>query len=102
MAGNETGLLLKCVSLYRKFVNINETYHVLRRNIATTSLKLSCTNLYAVKSYDETNLKVFTLSLWKKISWGLTYFDEFIYNTNVDLVNDDVYSKFGLFLSNRS
>ena len=25
-----------------------------------------------------------------------------IYNTNVDLVNDDVYTKFGLILSTRS
>ena len=25
-----------------------------------------------------------------------------IYNTNIDLVNDDVYTKFGLFLSIRS
>ena len=77
MIGNETGHLLKCVTLYRKFININETYQVLRRNIAALSLKISCTNLYSVKSYDETNLKVFGLSLWKKLSWGLTYFDEF-------------------------
>ena len=67
MIGNETGHLLKCVSLYRKCININETYHVLRRNIAATSLDISCTNLYSVKSYDETNLKGFALSLWKKI-----------------------------------
>ena len=77
MIGNKTGHLLKCVMLYRKFININETFHVLRRNIAATSLKISLINLYSVKSYDETNLKVFALSLWKNFSWGLTYFDEF-------------------------
>ena len=79
MIGNETGHLLKCVRLYRNFLTINETYHVMRGNIAATSLKISCTNLHSVKSYDETNLKVFALSLWKKFSWDLTYFDEFIY-----------------------
>ena len=79
MIGNETGHLLKCVTLFRKFTNINETYHVLRRNIAATSLKISFVNLYSVKSYDETTLIVFALSLWKKISWGLTYFDECIF-----------------------
>ena len=78
MIGNETGHLLKCVKLYRKFIKLNETYHYLRRNIAATSLKISCTNLYSVKSYDETNMKVFALSIWEKFSWGLTYFDEFI------------------------
>ena len=78
MIGNETGHLLKCVKLYRKCINLNETYHDLRRNIAATSLKISCTNLYSVKSYDETNMKDFAFSLWGKFSWGLTYFDEFI------------------------
>ena len=76
MIGNETGHLLKCVKLYRKFININETLHIMRRNIAATSLKISCTNLYSVKSYDETTMKVFALSLWEKFSWGLTYSDE--------------------------
>ena len=79
MIGNETGHLVKCVKLYRK-ININETKHVLRRNIAATSLKISCKSLYSVKRYDETNMKVFALSLWEKFSWGLTYFDEFYFN----------------------
>ena len=43
---------------------------------------MSCKNLYSVKSYDETNMKVFALSLWEKVSWGLTDFDEFS-NTGV-------------------
>ena len=64
MTGNESGHLLKCVKLYRKCIKLNETYHDLRRNIAATSLKISCTNLYSVKSYDATNMKVFALSMW--------------------------------------
>ena len=58
MIGNETGHLLKRVKFYRKFININETSNILRRSIAATSLKISCTNVYSVKSYDETNMKV--------------------------------------------
>ena len=77
MIGNETGHLLKRQKLYRKFININETYYVLRRNIDVTSLKSSCRNLYKVNSYDATNMKVFALSLWGKFSWGLAYYDEF-------------------------
>ena len=60
---------------YRKFTNINESYHVLRRNIAATSLKISFANLHSVKRCDETNLIYFALSI--KFSWDLTYFDEF-------------------------
>ena len=78
MMGNETGYLLKRVKLYRKFMNIDETLHVFRKNIVATFLKISCTNLFSRKSYDETNMKVFALSLWEKLSWGLTYFDEYI------------------------
>ena len=70
--------LLKCVKLYGRFININETQNVLKRNIAATSLKISCKNLYEVKSYDGTNMKVFALSLLENFSWGLNYFDEFI------------------------
>ena len=40
-------------------------------------------NLYSVKSHDETNMKAFVLSLWEKLSWGLTYFDEFINLCNI-------------------
>ena len=64
MMGNETGHLLKCVKLYSKCIKLDETFHDLRRNIAATSLKISCTNLYSVKSYDATNLNVFALSTW--------------------------------------
>ena len=73
------GHLLKCVKLYRTFINVDETLHYLRRTIAATSLKISCPNLYSVKRYDETNMNVFALSIWEKFSWGLTYFDKFIY-----------------------
>ena len=65
--GNETGHLLKREKHYGKSYNINEAWHILRRNIAATSLKISCTNLYSVKSYDKTNMEVFALSLWEKI-----------------------------------
>ena len=58
MIWNETGHLLKCVKLCRNLINIDETKHVLRRNIAAISLKISSINLYSVKSYDKTNMKV--------------------------------------------
>ena len=77
MIGNDTGHLLKCVKLHRKCININDTKRVVSRNIAATSLKILCSNLYSVKSYDETNMNVFALSLWEKFSRGLTYFDDF-------------------------
>ena len=67
MIRTETGHLLKCVKLYRKCMDINETKQVLGRNIVATSLKISCANLYSVESYEETNMKVFALSLWEKI-----------------------------------
>ena len=79
MIGTKTGNLLKCVKLYRKFININETYHVLRRDIVATSLKISCTNLYSEKGYDERNMKGFALSLWENVCWGVTYVDEFMF-----------------------
>ena len=50
--------LLKCLRFYRKFININETSNRLKRNIVATSLKISCTNFYSVKRYDETNMNV--------------------------------------------
>ena len=37
-------------------------------------------NLYSVKSYDELNMNVFTLSLWENFWWGLIYFDQLIRN----------------------
>ena len=30
-----------------------------------------------INSYDKMNMKVFASSLFEKISWGLTYFDQF-------------------------
>ena len=73
--------------MYIEFININETLeHVLRENIAATSLKISCKNLHSVtKGNAETNMKVFALSLWKNFSWGLTYIDEFIKQTSARL-----------------
>ena len=61
----------------KKFINISEILHMLRRNIAETLLKILCKNLYTVKSYDKTNMIVFALSLWENISWGFAYFDQF-------------------------
>ena len=55
------------------------SFFFFRNNIAASSLKISCTNLYSLKSYDETNIEVFALSLWEKMSWDLTYFDEFLF-----------------------
>ena len=40
MIGNETGRLLECLKLYGKFINKRETEHMLRGNIAATSLNL--------------------------------------------------------------
>ena len=80
MRGNETGHLLKCVKLYRKVNNMSGTWHSLRRNIAATSLKILFKNLYSVKKYDKTNIMVFALRQREKCSWGLTYFDQFIYS----------------------
>ena len=59
MTGNDTGNLLKCVRLYRKFININEIKHTLRKkNIAATSLKMLCTHFYPLKGNGERNMKV--------------------------------------------
>ena len=66
MIGNETGHLLKCVKLYRKRINVHETYHVLRRNIAEISVKISYANLYSVKSYDEANMNLFMHKVYRK------------------------------------
>ena len=75
MIGNETGHLLECVELYGKFINKNETWHMLRGNIDATSLKILWKNLYSVKCYDKSNMNVFTLSLWENFRWGLIYID---------------------------
>ena len=77
------GHLLKFVKLFRKIINISETWHALRGLIVSTSLKISCKNLYSVKSNDETNMKVFALSLWENFSWGLTYFDECYFSLSI-------------------
>ena len=56
---------------------MNETLHVFGRQIAGTSLTISRSNFNSVN--DKTNMKVLALSLWENFSWGLIYFDEFIY-----------------------
>ena len=78
MIGNETGHLLECVELYGKFINKDETLHMLRRNIAATTLKNLWKHLNSVKCYDKSKMNVFTLSLWEKFRCGLIYFDQFI------------------------
>ena len=64
------GYLQECVKLYGNFINKNETLHMLRKNIAATSLKILWKNLYLVKCYDKSNMNVFTLSLWEIFRWG--------------------------------
>ena len=70
MIGNETGHSLECPKVYGKFINKNETLHMLRGNIAATSLKILSENLFSVKCYDNTNMNVFTLSLWDNFQRG--------------------------------
>ena len=57
---NEHRHLLKCVKLYGKFINISETESILSRNIAATMLKVTCKIPNLVKSYDKSNMNVFT------------------------------------------
>ena len=52
MMGNETGHLLECGNLNVRFINKCETYHMLRRNIVATSLKILWKNLHSIKCYD--------------------------------------------------
>ena len=65
MIGNETGHLLEYVELYGKIVNKSETWHMWRRNIAASWLKIVWKNLYSVKCYDKSKNNVFTLGLWQ-------------------------------------
>ena len=77
MIGNKTGHLLECVELYGILINKSETEHMVKGSIAASSLKILWRTLYSVKYYDQSNLNVFTLSLWKNFRWGLIYFDQF-------------------------
>ena len=47
LIGNKTGLLFKCLKLYRNNINtyVNESQNMLRRNIAATWLKIQCKKL---------------------------------------------------------
>ena len=78
MIGNETELLLNCVDPDRKSVNKSETWHMLRSDIAASSLNILWQNFDSVKRYDETNITIFALSLWEKYRWGLTSVGQFI------------------------
>ena len=66
MIWNETGLLLKSVVLSRKAVNKYKTQHMLRRDIAASSLKFLWANFDPLKHDDKSNKTVFALSLWEK------------------------------------
>ena len=63
------------MKLYRRCINKSETLHMLRGNIAATSLKMLWKDLYSV--YDESIMNVFTLSLLENFRTGLIYFDQF-------------------------
>ena len=45
--------------------------HVLRRGIVASSLKILCETFNQLKTYGQTNMNVFVLSLWGKYRWGL-------------------------------
>ena len=66
--------LLKYLKLYRKYINIRESQHKLRRNVAASSLKFVCKNLYSVKRYDKTNTNVLCIKSMGKIHLGLYLF----------------------------
>lgn len=66
---NETGHLLKCVRLYRNFINTSEIQQTLSKIIAANSLKTICKHLYSRQSY--ANVKVLAFSKRKSFSWGL-------------------------------
>ena len=72
--------LSKSTNTFAHFTELNETFTETREalqkiyqykrnladveeNIADTSLKILCQNLYSVKRYDKTNVKVFALTL---------------------------------------
>ena len=63
MIGNETGPLNKFVDLSRKLINTCGTWHMLKRVIAASSLKIRYEDFTSVKCYGKTNLNVFVLRL---------------------------------------
>ena len=65
MIGNETGPSHKFVDLSRKLINKYETLHMLRRDIAASSLKILYEYFISVKNFGKINLNIFTLSLWE-------------------------------------
>ena len=58
-------------------INRSETKHMLRRDIAATSLKILSKNHDSIKCYDKTNIEICTLSMRKIFSWGLIYIGQF-------------------------
>ena len=67
------------MSCYGKLPDINENQAIFRRIIEAYLLKFACKIVHSVKGYDKTNFEILTVSLWKYFSWGLTYFDQFIW-----------------------
>ena len=79
MIGSVSYCALKRASRYRKRTDMNENQPIFRRIIQAYLLKNAYKIVHSVKSYGKRNLEILTVSLWKNFSWGLTYFDEFIY-----------------------
>ena len=69
------------IGFYEDLTKIILNYHQISSNMhlisSAASLKIYAKNNYSIKSYDETNMKVFALSLLENFNWGLTYFDCF-------------------------
>ena len=58
----------KSVQINMKHVSYSGVRSFKKRNIAATSLKIVCKNIYSVTCYDKTNMKGFFCinSLWKR------------------------------------
>ena len=63
----------KCEALRKIVQYYRNLAHDERKDCADNSLKIVCKNLFSVKCYDKTNMKVFALSLWKN-QLGLNLF----------------------------
>ena len=95
MIGDETGHLLKSVKRKGKIFNISVTKHIMRRNMAATSLKIICKNLYSVKCYDNTNTNAYVLNLQKKSGGALFILASLLTEMHIVLdntINVHVYS----------
>ena len=56
MIGNKTRLLHSFMDLNSKATIKSENWHVLRRDIVASSLKILCENVNPVESYGKTNM----------------------------------------------